>query len=212
MTTANTLAERLRADTHSQHKAAESRQFITDLMGGKLTLPDYVSYLAQLAYVYQALEARTASVDQPAFLSDTRLNRFDSILADLQALGVNDWKGEHPALPETVAYVERIRTIPADNYPRFLAHHYTRYLGDLSGGQAIAAMVQRHYGATDEQLTFYRFAEIDKPVNYKREYRENLNGLDLTPSQEDEVIDESRATYALNSALFDALAQRVASS
>ena len=73
-------------------------------------------------------------------------------------------------------------------------------------------MVQRHYGATDEQLTFYRFADIDKPVNYKREYRENLDGLDLTPSQVDEVIDESRATYALNSALFDALAQRVASS
>jgi heme oxygenase (biliverdin-producing, ferredoxin) len=62
----------------------------------------------------------------------------------------------------------------------YVAHHYTRYLGDLSGGQVIGAMIERHYGATPEQLTFFSFEGIEKPVPYKREYRTALDALELT--------------------------------
>ena len=57
-----------------------------------------------------------------------------------------------------------------DTRVRYLAHHYARYLGDLSGGQAVAVLMARHYGATPEQLCFYDFAELGSVVDAKREY------------------------------------------
>ena len=71
--------------------------------------------------------------------------------------------------------------------------------------EAIAALVARHYGATPEQLSFYRFEGI-APVPFKRTYREGINGLALAPEQVDALIAEVRASFRFNSALFDALA------
>jgi heme oxygenase len=90
--------------------------------------------------------------------------------------------------------------------PRYLAHHYTRYLGDLSGGQIIARLVARHYGATTDQLGFYHFEGIESVVPFKRAYRDALNGLDLDPAATDDFIEEVNTSYAFNSAIFDELA------
>ena len=89
----------------------------------------------------------------------------------------------------------------SDDDVRYLAHHYTRYLGDLSGGQAIAALVARHYGATPDQLGFYRFEIADDGiVRYKRGYREAMNALALSPDEVDVLIDEVRTSFRMNSA------------
>ena len=63
---------------------------------------------------------------------------------------------------------------------RYLAHHYLRYLGDLSGGQAVAALVTRHYGIPAEALSMYRFTELPKPKVFKDDYRELLDNAPLT--------------------------------
>jgi len=91
---------------------------------------------------------------------------------------------------------------------RYLAHHYTRYLGDLSGGQAIAALVTRHYGATPDQLGFYRFDVAgDGVVGIKRRYREAMNELALSPDEVGVLIDEVRVSFRMNGAIFEALAR-----
>lgn len=200
-----TVSERLRAETMGEHSDAETRTFITALMGGELSLAHYTRYLAQLAYIYEALEARPVQSGQPEFLYDERLHRFEAICKDLAALGSPDWREAYPALPETLAYVKRISELPLDSYVGYLAHHYTRYLGDLSGGQIIATMVARHYGASEEQTNFYRFENVGKLVQYKRGYRETLDGLDLTADEVADLVAESKQAFALNGALFDAL-------
>ncbi|AMB58042.1 hypothetical protein AWU67_03260 [Microterricola viridarii] len=86
-----------------------------------------------------------------------------------------------------------------------MAHHYTRYLGDLSGGQAISRLVARHYAATDEQLAFYRFDGIENHVHFKREYREQLDALPLSDEESAAVVDEALAAFEFNGALFDEL-------
>jgi heme oxygenase len=194
----------VREATAPQHRNAETRSFITALMGGELSLTDYTAYLAQYAHVYRALEARTARADDPQIIADTRLARFAAIESDLAALGAADWESEHPALPATLAYVERLHEI-VDQLPRYVAHHYTRYLGDLSGGQAIAALVARHYGATEEQLSFYRFAGIDSPVTFKREYRTGLDELPFDAAGDHAFVDEAKAAFGYNAAIFEAL-------
>lgn len=197
------VAALIRAASADDHKAAESRGFVTRLMKGELSLDEYTRYLAQYAYIYEALESRTRTADDPEIFT-AELDRFASIESDLVALGAADWRETHPALTATQAYADHLRSISDDDV-LYLAHHYTRYLGDLSGGQAIAALVARHYGATPEQLSFYRFEGI-APVPFKRTYREGINGLALAPEQVDALIAEVRASFRFNSALFDALA------
>lgn len=202
-----TLSELLRSATATQHEHAETRQFISELMGGSLSLAEYVDYVAQLAHVYEALEARDTSRD-PDPLNDSRLTRLAAIESDLTALGATDWRVTHPALPATAAYVARLQELTEGHYAAYLAHHYTRYLGDLSGGQAIGAMIARHYGATPDQLAFYRFEEIEKPVIYKREYREALDALELSDAERAAAIAEARAAFDFNAAVFDELGSR----
>lgn len=198
------VAALVREASRPAHQSAERRDFVTQLMGGELSLEAYVRYLAQYAWVYEALEGRTPRADEPS-LFDRRLDRFARIEQDLQALGVSDWRQQHAMLPATATYVEHLQTVRDDDV-RYLAHHYTRYLGDLSGGQAIAALVARHYGASSEQLGFYDFTELGSPVHYKDEYRANMNSLGLSPEQIDVLVDEVACAFALNSAIFDELA------
>lgn len=200
------VAALVRAATADDHRAAETRGFITALMGGELSLDEYTRYLAQLAWVYEALEERGSRPGDPAVF-DPALARMAAIDADLSALGASDWRHAHPPLPATADYAAHLRAI-ADDDVRYLAHHYTRYLGDLSGGQAIAALVARHYGATPEQLGFYRFevADDDGVVRYKRGYREAMNALALSPHEVDVLVAEVRTSFRMNSAVFEALA------
>ncbi len=196
------IAATLREATTPEHRDTETRSFVTELMSGELDIDAYVRYLAQYAYVYRALESRTPNADDPTFLNDPALPRFDAIVSDLEHLGAADWETSHPALPATQAYVDRVLEV-ADDLPRYVAHHYTRYLGDLSGGQAIAKRVRDHYGATDDQLAFYRFDV--RPGPFKVEYREGLDALDLDDAGMDALISEAKLAFRLNADLFEAL-------
>ena len=201
------VAALIRAASADDHRATESRGFITRLMGGELSLDDYTRYLAQFAWVYEALESR-ADVGPDVF--DPRLRRLASIESDLRALGAADWRERFAALPSTATYASHLRSLvdsrdPVDSTVRYLAHHYARYLGDLSGGQAIAALVARHYGATPEQLSFYDFSQLGSVVHAKREYRDRMNALPLDSAAVEALTAEVRVAFAHNGAIFDEL-------
>jgi heme oxygenase len=201
------VAALIRAASADDHRATENRGFITRLMGGELSLADYTRYLAQFGWVYEALESRA---DAGPDVFDPRLRRMSRIESDLEALGAADWRDRYAALPATAAYARHLRSLiessdDLDRTVRYLAHHYARYLGDLSGGQAIAALVARHYGATPEQLSFYDFSELGSVVVAKRDYRDRMNALPLDAAAVDALTDEVRAAFAFNGAIFDEL-------
>ncbi|HEY4152839.1 MAG TPA: biliverdin-producing heme oxygenase, partial [Pseudolysinimonas sp.] len=149
------------------------------------------------------------AADGPAVF-DPRLRRRAQIESDLDALGASHWRERFPALPATAAYARHLRALVdspdhLDNTVRYLAHHYARYLGDLSGGQAIAALVARHYGATPEQLSFYDFTDLGNVVQAKREYRARMNDLTLDAAAVEALTAEVRVAFAHNGAIFDEL-------
>lgn len=201
------LAERLKTETRIDHERAENSSFMKELLGGERSLADYTRYLGQYAHVYAALESRQPREGDPAFLTDPRLLRMPAIEHDLAALGVPNWRAIRQ-LPATEAYCRRIRTAAADQsgFETYLAHHYTRYLGDLSGGQIIAVLLKRHYGAGDSQTTFFRFPGIDSPQRFKRQYRLELDELGFTEPQIERVLDEVREAFRSNSEVFAELA------
>ena len=199
------VAALLRQATEAQHRTAESRPFMTALLGGELDLAAYTLYLAQFARIYAALESRDTVPSDPAMLQDRRLDRAAAIDADLSALGTPDWRESIPVLPATIVYEERLRELARSQPLRLVAHHYTRYLGDLSGGQVMATMLRRHYDATDDQLSFFRFDALGPLVPYKRGYRDALDALDLSNAERDGLVTEARAAFDANTAVFDDL-------
>ncbi|MDL9944339.1 biliverdin-producing heme oxygenase [Gordonia sp. ABSL11-1] len=200
------LSEDLRAATAVAHDRAERATFVDDLMSGRLDASGYRRMAAQLYFVYRALEEVGDDLaDDPVAgpVVDERLRRVPRLSADLVALGLDpDAATPLPGVAAYVAAIEATRTDPA----RFVAHHYTRYLGDLSGGQVIRSRMKLHYGLTDEMLTFYVFDGIDKLKRYKDAYRATLDGLPLDDDQARAVIDEAVAAFEHNERLFAELA------
>lgn len=199
----------LREGTRPEHEAAEGSSFVEDLLGGRLTVRAYVDLALQLHAVYVALEETAELVRRApggAGVVFDELRRVPAIEADLVHLVGPDWAARATPSPATAAYAARIRAGGAD-VGRYVAHSYTRYLGDLSGGQVIGRMVQRHYGVADAGVGFYAFADVPKPKPFKDLYRARVDALELTPEQRDAVVDEARAAFRHNRALFGALAE-----
>ena len=203
------LSELLRTATRPQHEHAETRGFVTELMGGALSREAYIDLATQHHAIYSALEAAGERLKDDAvagpFVMDELL-RVPSLEADLALLLGDDWRERIDLLPATVAYVERLNQI--DSAAALVPHHYTRYLGDLSGGQIISRMLQRHYGMAEEELTFYAFAAIPKPKPFKDSYRELLDSAAFTPEQINAVVEEAKVAFDLNAALFNDLGGR----
>ncbi|MGO1511379.1 MAG: heme oxygenase (biliverdin-producing) [Actinomycetaceae bacterium] len=202
------LSEQLRTATRDEHEHAETRSFVTDLMGGRLGREAYVDLARQHHAVYTALEAagrRVAEDPRAAPFVRTELLREQSLEADLRTLAGEGWR-DLEVLPETRAYVTRLESI--DDAPAYLAHAYTRHLGDLSGGQVIARMLRRHYGMTDAELTFYTFADIPKSKPYKDEWRAATDAADLSAPEREACVAEAKAAFAHNAAVFVALGER----
>lgn len=198
----------LRQLTQDDHTEAETSEFITTLMGGARSASDYTLLIAQYAHLYEALEheVRVAAAD-PSFteLFDPALERSAQIAKDLQVLlPAHGFAALPEALPATRVYIDAIHQA-ATEPARLVAHHYLRYLGDLSGGLAIGKLVARHYGISSEALNMWDFGEIEKPKLYKDAYRAKLDALGADPRIGAAILDEAKRGFHWNKAIFEDL-------
>lgn len=209
VTSEQSFSERLRAQTMRPHREAESETFIVELMAGRLSRSAYLALLEQYAVIYPALETAVAAYRGHRIISPfdhPGLARTAAIHADLDALAGADRPQPH-TLEATAELAERIGSgLPPE---RLLAHHYLRYLGDLSGGLAIGKLVSRHYGIEPEALSMWRFAGIEKPKVFKDNYRANLDTVELTEQQQMALIDEAAIGYRMNQAIFRQLGEKL---
>lgn len=200
------LRDRTRASTDDGPGAA----FMRDLMTGKGTRDDYIALVSQQYFVYQSLEAAGVAfaADQVAarFLTP-QLTRLPAIEEDLHFLLGSAWRSGVRALPTTERYVRRIAEVTNQRWTGgFVAHHYTRYLGDLSGGQAIRGLMQRQFGFETNGVGFFLFDQIAKPKEFKRIYREQLDAVDWDETERERVIAEVGLAYRFTTELLVDLA------
>jgi len=201
------LSASLRSGTREEHAAAEGSSFVGELVAGHLDVTAYADLAAQQHAVYLALEAagerlRARGADGGLVLDE--LLRVPAIEADLQHLHGDGWRDRVRVLPATRAYAARLDEV--DDLPRYAAHAYTRYLGDLSGGQVLKRMVERGYGLSGAGLSFYDFPEIHRLKPFKDVYRERLDALPLDAAQRQAVVEEAQLAFRLNRAMFADLA------
>jgi heme oxygenase (biliverdin-producing, ferredoxin) len=209
------LSAAMRDGSRVEHEAAEGSVFMSTLLDGRLPAEAYAAYLLRLRVVYSVMEEACRSHrDDPlvAAVHDPVLERGAALDADL-----DHWAPGHDpspaASPATDAYRDRLLAAGDDAEAGWggalVAHHYTRYLGDLSGGQAIGRLLQRAYDLDGAGTAFYAFPGIAKPKPYKDAYRARLDALGLDADDTTRVVEEVRVAFRLNQALLRELGDLV---
>ncbi|MFG2935090.1 heme oxygenase (biliverdin-producing) [Streptomyces sp. NPDC048282] len=203
----------IRTASHEQHVEAETSTFMSDLLGGRLGVAAYARYTEQLWFVYEALESGAAGLlaSDPVAGPFVRpeLYRLAALERDLAHLRGAGWRTGLTALPATEEYAARVREC-AERWPAgYVAHHYTRYLGDLSGGQIIRDRAERTWGfeRKGDGVRFYVFEDIANPAAFKRGYRELLDAVDADDLEKQRVVAECKRAFALNTAVFRELGE-----
>jgi heme oxygenase len=204
------LTEALRDRARPRARSADADDFMTALVTGRGCRDDYVALVAQHYFIYRAIEAATprmAADPVAARFIDPHLTRLPAIEADLDFLVGPDWRDVVRPLASTAAYVERIEQVASVWVGGFVAHHYTRYLGDLSGGRLLRALLQRELGFDTNGVGLYLFAEIAEPRRFCGTYREALDRVPWDDDERGRVVAEVERAYALTTDVFAELAR-----
>lgn len=209
------LSIHLREGTRQSHRLAESTPFIRELFAARLPLNAYRIFLVQLYHIYSALEAHATILQtdlslKPLYLP--QLFRLTALERDLEFyFGDERWR-KIELLEPTRAYMQRIETISREWPLGLVAHHYTRYLGDLSGGQAMKRIVAKMYRLdTENGLAFYNFPLIPDHTTFKNEYRARLDTLPIDEATAQKIVAEANYAFELNQRVFAAMMDYVSS-
>ena len=131
------LSAAMRDGSKIEHEEAENSAFMSELLGGRVDEAGYAAYLLRLRVVYDALESVGRSHHHDPLVGavhDQDLERLAALDADLDHWAPGgDRQVDSPAAE---AYAARILGTATEWGGLYVAHHFTRYLGDLSGGHA----------------------------------------------------------------------------
>lgn len=117
------------------------------------------------------------------------------------------WQEAIPYTQATKRYVQRLQEVGRAEPELLVAHAYTRYLGDLSGGQVLKKIAQKalNLPSSGEGLAFFTFPNIASATKFKQLYRSRMNTLEMTPEVRQRVLDEAKTAFLLNIQLFEEL-------
>lgn len=208
------LAAAMKEGTKSVHKAAETSLFMKRLLGGSINKDEYGRYIQSLYFIYKELERlleenkEDAVIKQIYFPED--LNRVPSIVADLEYYFGKDKVAQvtdaSQITPAVQAFIDGLNAAVAKNPALLIAHSYSRYLGDLSGGQIMAKRLKKSllglsiddedFDKTDG-VEFFNFENIESPKEFKALYRARLDGAPVTEELKEAIVEESINSFNL---------------
>tara|TARA_B100001175_G_scaffold146925_1_gene124660 strand:- start:234 stop:929 length:696 start_codon:yes stop_codon:yes gene_type:complete len=203
------LALELKTGTKRSHTAAENTKFVGSFLRGVISEENYRTLIKDFYFVYSALEEEMERLDDDEFLKPIHfkeLDRLNALKMDLRYYYGPNWMMEIKPSEACIQYTERIHEV-ADKDPYLLVgHHYTRYLGDLSGGQILKGIAEKALNLPkNEGLHFYDFPKIDDKKEFKTKYRAALDGLTTDSSKINDIIAEANYAFRLNMYMFDEL-------
>jgi heme oxygenase len=204
------LSVRLRAATRQLHADVEQRPFVQDLLRGRIDRAGYTLLLRNLCALYEALErgleaATLAPWNDPWARSLRRTPALHADLSQWHGPGWHDGVVLLPAAQDYAAHLDRL----ARQAPVLLsAHAYVRYLGDLSGGQALARVVTRHLrppGGPGGGVAFYDFGDRSRGALLARQFRDAIDRLGGEVQAARAIVAEACAAFVRHRRLFDEL-------
>ncbi|GAB5574196.1 heme oxygenase 2 [Prionailurus iriomotensis] len=219
------LSEALKEATKEVHVQAENAEFMKNFQKGQVTRkgfkgqhgfePDHDHFLtlvmASLYHIYVALEEeiernKENPVYAPLYFPE-ELHRRAALERDMAFWYGPRWEDAIPYTQATRRYVRRLHEVGRKEPELLVAHAYTRYLGDLSGGQVLKKIAQKALDlpSTGEGVDFFTFPNVASATKFKQLYRSRMNTLEMTPEVRQRVIEEAKAAFLLNIQLFEEL-------
>ena len=203
------LAQQLREGTTKAHSMAENVSFVKSFLGGVVDKKSYRQLLSNLFFVYVAIEKEIENNKdnvniKPIYFPE--LFRKQSLIEDLIYYYGIDWQDQLEPSIATQIYVNRIHDIGTNQPELLIAHAYTRYMGDLSGGQILKKIAQNAMQLSEGHGTsFYDFKDIEDDKSFKDMYRNKLNDIPLNNQQINQIISEANVAFNLNMRIFQEL-------
>ena len=199
---------RLHARIGAAHRQAEGMAFSRALLAGQVEPLQLVALLRALAPGYGLIEQ-----EGPELAAALGAQAFPwSDLA--RSLALERDAAQFAAIPAGVpsaaaaVWLEQLRSLARQAPHRFLAHVYVRYGGDLSGGQQLAE--QANAILASRGLPPVSFWTFERPV---RELKDELHAafeqLDLSASEEEELLEEAEIAFRATQRLLAELAELV---
>ncbi|XP_047433393.1 heme oxygenase-like [Mugil cephalus] len=204
------LSEQIKKVTKDSHVRAENTEMMLSFQRGQVTLPQYKLLLCSLYEIYQALEEELdRNSEHPSVAPiyfPAELARLESIEKDLEYFYGQYWREKIVVPAATKRYSHRLRQIGKENPEFLVAHAYTRYLGDLSGGQVLGRIAQKSMALkSNEGLSFFAFPGVSSPNLFKQLYRSRMNSIELTEEERNGVLEEAVRAFEFNIQVFDDL-------
>ncbi|XP_006637092.2 heme oxygenase 2 [Lepisosteus oculatus] len=205
------LSELLKEGTKESHDKAENTQFVKDFLKGRIRKELFKLGTVALYFTYSALEEEMErNKDHPQFAPlyfPLELHRQEALAQDLEYFYGEDWREVVERSEATRHYVERIHEVGQRAPELLVAHAYTRYMGDLSGGQVLKKVAQRalRLPSTGEGVNFYHFAHISSAKEFKQLYRSRMNELELDQDTKERIVEEANRAFCFNMEIFDEL-------
>jgi heme oxygenase len=200
------LATLLKVGTQKSHSAAESTDFIKCFLKGVVNKTSYSRLVGNLYFVYKALETEfERHKDHPVLgkIYFRQLWREKSLELDMLYYFGSTWRETVKPTPACEQYITRIRQISDENPVLLVAHAYTRYMGDLSGGQILKKIAKESMGlAEDNGTAFYEFDDIKNHGEFKKTYRHALDTLPVDEATAQAIVDEANDAFHMNMAMF----------
>lgn len=203
------LALLLDEGTRKSHSVAENTAFVSGFFKGLSTKESYRKLVTSLYFVYESMEKSLdeTSEERVKALDGPELRRLGSLKKDMEYFYGANWQSQIEMSPATKAYVARIEQVAKKNKPYLLiGHQYSRYLGDLFGGQMMGGMAVRSLDLSNGNgVQFYEFEQISNTKDYITRWYKKLNQLQLSDTEKQEIVDEANYVFALNIAIFGEL-------
>ncbi|XP_019400362.1 PREDICTED: heme oxygenase 1 [Crocodylus porosus] len=213
--TTRDLSEAIKEATKEVHEQAENTEFMKKFQKAQVSLQEFKLVTASLYHIYSALEEEIErNKEHPGYAPvyfPAELHRKDALAQDLEYFYGPTWREEIPCSQATQKYVERIHYVGQHEPETLVAHAYTRYLGDLSGGQVLKKIAQKalQLPVTGEGLAFFTFDGVSSATKFKQLYRSRMNSIEMDPATKDKVLEEAKNTFLLNIQLFQELQKMV---
>lgn len=203
------LALKLREGTKKAHTMAENTGFIACFLRGTVEKTSYRKLVANLYYVYAAMEEEMQKLKDHPVMSKMyfpELDRKSSLEQDLAYYYGSNWRDAIQPSEATKAYVAQIHKAAQEDPEMLIAHLYTRYIGDLSGGQILKKIAVNAMNLNEgEGTNFYEFAQIPDEKAFKNMYRATMDSLPITPEKADTIVEEANGAFHHNMNMFQEL-------
>jgi heme oxygenase len=198
------ILDEFREHTAPLHRQAERSGVIHEILQRRASPSAYALLLRNLLPVYAVMERaleRHKGSNALGALALPALYRRAAIRMDLRALRGPGWQRALPLLPSGARYARRIASAVRSDPALLVAHAYTRYLGDLNGGQIMQRLLEAAPGIGPQALSFHGFPQIADPARFRLEYRLALERAAATAADRRALVDEAARAFQLNIAL-----------